>query len=260
MLKQGMAMGLLSATLLVPATASAADGKSGSAQPPAPQQERPATLNLAARQAPASDFAALKAKAAAKGNVRVIVGLKTKFTAEGGLGAAAARAQHARIASAGKAVTSALAGTKHKLVHKYSTVPYVALELSANAVEKLRQSGAAASIEEDTLAKPLLSASTPLVEATEAASLGRDGTGQHVAVLDTGVQKTHPFLQQAAGGSKVVSEACFSGNASCPGGVTSSTAVGSGVNCTYAASGCRHGTHVAGIAAGRGADVLGRRA
>ena len=40
------------------------------------------------------------------------------------------------------------------------------------------------------------------------------------------------------------------GRRNCPGGVTSSTAAGSGVNCTYAAEGCQHGTHVAGIAAG----------
>jgi subtilisin len=255
MLKQGMAAGLLAATLLVPATASAADGQVDSA--PVPTPDPPATLNLAASHAPPADFRPLEAKAAKDGRVRVIVGLQTAFTPEGRLDAAAKRAQHERIREARRQVLDALVGTSHKPIHSYETVPYVALELSEKALEKLQRSGEAASVQEDTLADPLLSGSGPLVESTEAATLGRDGTGQQIAILDTGVDKAHTFLQQAGGGSKVVSEACFSANANCPGGVTSSTAVGSGVNCSYAASGCRHGTHVAGIAAGRGSAFSG---
>lgn len=87
---------------------------------------------------------------------------------------------------------------------------------------------------------------------------GLFGVGQTVAILDTGVEKTHPFLM-----GKVVSEACYSTNNAdlsserpvCPGGVTNSTAPGSGVNC--AISGCDHGTHVAGIVGGKGATFSG---
>jgi subtilisin family serine protease len=93
---------------------------------------------------------------------------------------------------------------------------------------------------------PVDSVSTPLVEATEAKTVNRTGSGKVVAILDTGVDKTHPFLA-----GKVVSEACFSGNSNCPNGLTSQIGAGAGVPCTYAVSGCRHGTHVAGIAAGR---------
>ena len=97
---------------------------------------------------------------------------------------------------------------------------------------------------------------------------GYTGAGQAIAILDTGVDKTHPFF--TTGGNKVVSEACYSSNVSgqsstvCPGGVEESTAEGSGIDCTAAAAGytgaisnCRHGTHVAGIAAGNdgGADI-----
>ena len=257
MLKQGMAAGLLAAALLVPATASAAGGKVDSAPAPSPTPDPPATINAAAKKAPDADFTRLAAKAAKDGRVRVIVGLQTSFTPEGRLDAAAKRAQHERIKGAREQVLDALAGSSHKRIHNYETVPYVALEVSEKALEQLQRSGEAASVQEDTLADPLLSGSGPLVESTEAATLGRDGTSQHVAILDTGVDKAHTFLQQAAGGSKVVSEACFSANANCPGGVTSSTAVGSGVNCSYAVSGCRHGTHVAGIAAGRGSAFSG---
>ena len=52
------------------------------------------------------------------------------------------------------------------------------------------------------------------------------GQGQTVAILDTGVDKNHPFLR-----GKVVSEACYSHNipasgvtSLCPGGATASTA------------------------------------
>ena len=257
MLKQGMAAGVLAAALLVPATASAAGGKVDNAPAPAPTPDPPAALKLGAQKAPAAAFSRLEAKAAKDGKVRVIVGLQTSFTPEGRLGATAKQGQHKRIKDARDQVLDALAGSPHKRIHSYETVPYVALEVSKQALEQLQRSGEAASVQEDTLADPLLSGSGPLVESTEAATLGRDGTSQHVAILDTGVDKAHTFLQQAAGGSKVVSEACFSANANCPGGVTSSTAVGSGVNCTYAVSGCRHGTHVAGIAAGRGSTFSG---
>ena len=72
--------------------------------------------------------------------------------------------------------------------------------------------------------------------------------GQTIAVLDTGVDKRHPFLS-----GKIVSEACYSTtnvgsqvSSVCPGGVQESTAPGSGVPCDLSISGCYHGTHVAG--------------
>ncbi len=80
------------------------------------------------------------------------------------------------------------------------------------------------------------------------------GQGQFVAILDTGVDSDHAFFGGAS--SRVTMEACFSGgifpNSStslCPGGVTQSTAAGSGQDCG-SINGCNHGTHVAGIAAG----------
>jgi subtilisin family serine protease len=86
---------------------------------------------------------------------------------------------------------------------------------------------------------------------------GFTGSGQVVAVLDTGVDSAHPFLA-----GKVVEEACFTsnrvaGSGNCPNGTSTQTGPGSGVPCTYAPSGCRHGTHVAGIAAGRGSTFSG---
>jgi subtilisin family serine protease len=78
------------------------------------------------------------------------------------------------------------------------------------------------------------------------------GNGQAVAVLDTGVDRNHPFLA-----GRVVDEGCFSSNSPtfgastvCPNGQTNQTGPGAAAPCGVI--GCNHGTHVAGIAAGRG--------
>jgi hypothetical protein len=207
--------------------------------------------------APDAAFDRFETAAKRDGSVRAIVGLRVAFTAEGDLGASARGAQRSAIARATADVRQALRGTKRRVVHTYDTVPYVALELSPGALAKLRDSGLAATVDEDRLNRPTLAQTTQIVEAKEAASLGRDGRGVAVAILDTGVQKAHPFLRLNSTTSKVVSEACYSGNNNCPGNTGSSTAAGSGEPCTYAPDACRHGTHVAGIAAGKGTTFSG---
>jgi hypothetical protein len=80
------------------------------------------------------------------------------------------------------------------------------------------------------------------VQADQTAALGLDGTGQVVAVLDTGVDAAPEPGRQA------VAEACFGratpGSGDCPNGATTDTGPGSGIYCTYAEE-CFHGTHVA---------------
>jgi hypothetical protein len=74
------------------------------------------------------------------------------------------------------------------------------------------------------------------------------------------MDKNHSFLS-----GKVVDEACFSlggdkttnGVGNCPNGGETQTGAGSGVNCTYATLNCPHGTHVGGIAAGKGTTFSG---
>lgn len=206
------------------------------------------------------DIRALIAQAQARGRLRVIVGVRVPtYKPEGKLDVRAAQAQRASIAQAQNALINQLAAYNIRVTHRFTTIPYLGLEVNANALQALARIPNVTSIREDKPRAPSLSQSTVIVGATTAWASGYTGAGQVVAILDTGVDSAHPFLA-----GKVVSEACYSTNDSsqgsssvCPGGVEQSTAPGSGTYCDLSIAGCYHGTHVAGIAAGRDPGGLG---
>ncbi len=192
-------------------------------------------------------------KAQTEGVVRVIVQLNVATQPEGALSSPqAVLAQRQAIAAAQSGLLADLAGTSHRVTRQFEIISFIALEVGLDALAALERSARVVSVTEDHLATPFLAESVPLVEAPQAWAAGFDGTGQSVVVLDTGVDNVHPFLA-----GKVVEEACFSGNSNCPDGSTAQIGPGAGVPCTYAVSGCRHGTHVAGIAAGEGESLFG---
>lgn len=210
------------------------------------------TRDLTSTIAPTADFDKLAAVASKDGVVRVIVTFRLAYTPEGILSAQQSQAQRASIAQARTAVIAALSGTDYQVTHEYASVPSIALSMTAESLRALQASGLAATVQQDTLDLPFLSSSTPIVEATEAAVLGRTGLGRRVAVLDTGVDKDHAFI----GASQVSNERCFAlgsdgvaGAGDCPNGLSSQSGLGSGEDCTYSGD-CDHGTHVAGIVMG----------
>jgi subtilisin family serine protease len=205
-----------------------------------------------AQPTPSAELDRLSGVAGTRGAVRVIVGVQGTYQPEGRLTPAEAAQQRAALREAQRRLEQQLAGTQSRTRRHFDQVPASALEVDANGLARLRASPEVRFIEEDRLTRRSLLQSTALINAPTAWAGGKTGTDWSVAVLDTGVDSTHPFLA-----GKVVAEACFSSNTSesssvCPGGVAQSTAAGSGRNCTVS-DGCSHGTHVAGIVAGAGA-------
>ncbi len=189
--------------------------------------------------------------AAQRGKVRVIVGLNMSAALDRLLPAAQMLQQRQAIRDAqASAALQVLMGTASQVKVQFDTVPYMAIEVDPTALARLRNSWLIKELHQDKLSRPQTLRSTPLIGANTAWTGGRTGSGWAVAVLDTGVDRSHPFLS-----GKVVSEACYSTTSTadgtqslCPGGVTSSVATGSAAPCTGGL--CDHGTHVAGIAAG----------
>ena len=205
------------------------------------------------------NLAGLRTRAEKLGHVRVIVGLRTPFTPEGDLSVTDRDAQRRGIVATRKRVVDAVAGTQSDVVGEFDTIPYVSLRATTAGVAALLRSADVISLHEDVPMAPTLAQSGPLVGAVAAATAGYSGSGQAVAILDSGVETTHAFLT-----GKTVSEACYSTTDAsypsvsvCPGAVASSTAAGSGANCPSSVNGCAHGTHVAGIATGKGTSFSG---
>ena len=213
--------------------------------------------------AKSADAAAIAARASL-GPLRIIVhhrassgpGHRTLHTPSENLPAILSenRAAQESIVTAHFGPLAALTG-RERALRLMGITPAFAINATAAEIEALANNPDVLNIAIDKVERPILIQSVPLIGMTNAYSnYNATGTGFAVAIIDSGVDKTHTFL------ANVILEACYStttgtlgsgGSAStCPGGVSSSTASGSGVNCNIAWSGCEHGTHVAGIAAG----------
>ena len=129
---------------------------------------------------------------------------------------------------------------------RFERLPYLVVEVTGQELAAVLEHPDVLGFEEDQFAVPTLADSVPFVGAS---ALDLDGTtltgaGTAVAVLDTGVQRDHPFF--TSGGGTVVAEACFTSNNECPDGT--STMIGDGAAAPLA--GDAHGTHVSGIVGG----------
>ncbi|OQW91410.1 MAG: hypothetical protein BWK78_04725 [Thiotrichaceae bacterium IS1] len=133
---------------------------------------------------------------------------------------------------------------------EFTTIPYLVLNVDEWMLAKIKENTRVASIQLDEMIPLSLAQSIPLVGADKAWAKGYSGSGYAVAVLDSGVDKSHPMLS-----GKVIAEACYSTTSAqtqtvCPNGSNSQIGAGAGVPCSSSLTGCYHGTHVAGIVAG----------
>jgi hypothetical protein len=178
-------------------------------------------------------------RAARDGEVAVIVALRP--------GAAMARQRSAMLGE--------MEGDGLVAEHVYSTLAGFSGRASRAGLDRLAARPEVLRVDIDPLGGIAADASIPHIRADRVQRRGVTGAGVTIAVVDTGVDATHPDIVDA-----LVAEECFcrggeSGGISrrpcCPDGSARSSGPGS------AASAHEHGPHVAGIALSRG--VVGPR-
>ena len=198
----------------------------------------------------------LKRKARDLGSSPIILELNVSPLTRASLRSQYARNQHKnKLRLAKDRLMQRKPGLRSKKIKSYKNVRFLALEASADELEALRSDPDVKEIYEDTLKVANLAESTSIVGAPEACAAGSCGQGQSIAILDTGVDVSHPFLA-----GRINHQACFSTTSSvnnstslCPDGTDSQIGGNAGQACSDSIDGCNHGTHVAGIAAGDGA-------
>ena len=134
---------------------------------------------------------------------------------------------------------------------KYKHVAAMAKSVSADEFAQLAQSNLVQGVYPDRFNELLLTRSARTIGFSAIEQRESGGSGYSVAVIDSGVEAAHPFFQ-----GRVVDGACFSRLGSCVNGQTKALGVSAGRPCN-GADGCFHGTHVAGIVAGKNNNMSG---
>ncbi|MEV1167770.1 S8 family serine peptidase, partial [Nonomuraea sp. NPDC049784] len=145
-----------------------------------------------------------------------------------------------------------------RVLEAASSPHFFVAEVDSATLARLEKDDRVQAVYKDELSMPALDTSTAVIHSDRANQAGWTGKGTTVAILDTGIDRDHPFLT-----GRIVDEACFSSSDArdgtvslCPNNEPAQTGPGSAdaetAQCIVeGVNACSHGTHVAGIAAGR---------
>ncbi len=153
-----------------------------------------------------------------------------------------------------------LEGFSHRINHTYATIPFLALDVSLEALDVIYYMPEVIFVQEDKLISleepqepegteivfPALDTSRKLIGAEDAWNLGFTGEGWYVAILDTGILSSHEMFK-----TKIIVEQCYSILGDCPNGLKEMSGPGAARHLNgWSHNSWDHGTHVSGIAAG----------
>lgn len=136
-------------------------------------------------------------------------------------------------------VLDSLPAEDFQLIYQYETVPGLVAEISPQGLDALLAQPEVSAISLDQPVQVALTDNISLIGAnTVWTELGFTGAGVNVAVIDTGIEATHPDLAD-----NLVAQKCFN-QTGCPPDKTGESDTARDEN--------GHGTHIAGIISGRG--------
>jgi subtilisin family serine protease len=180
----------------------------------------------------------IRERIGAAGEAEVFVMLATRPVAAGrDLGA-----RRRAVAEAGDTVLAALSPQHVRVHRRFTYVSGFTATVTAQGMEQLLANPAVVSVDPPRYGSAALAQSVPQIRADAVHRRDDQGEGVTVAVLDTGVDPTHPDLA-----GSIIDEHCFcSENNCCPDGTKEQSGPGSAMTSQV------HGIHVTGIIVSKG--------
>jgi hypothetical protein len=206
-------------------------------------------VDLRAVKPSAAKIAALRKLVPKNARLDVQVVLRAKWDSPSNLGPKAEKDQRYAVARLGTRAVKDIPKGHGKLLRAFEGLPAFSVSVDRAGLDALLASDEVAVVQ-PVRVDPVGDFSSGVAQASAVVNrLGADGAGWTVAILDTGVDHTHPVFA-----GRITDGACFRSDLRCANGKAQMYGLGAGRPCTFHAS-CDHGTHVAGIAAGRDPDV-----